>query len=1441
MRLADIVSFRKDLLFNGAVQLSWFEKDRVLAESAAEHFVFHGPNYHGVVEEDLASSSHKLLDTASFTLDILERINGIIVDEPFALAIAGYGTGKSHLAVTLAILLNSPTSHAARKILDNITMVDAAIGKRVHDIIAKSKQPFLVVSINGMQDFDLCGEIIRQVLFVLNQNGLDTTVLENLRPRFKSAINFTESFFDPLREDYEERFGKGCNVQEIIENLRRQDEETFRKVSDIYEQKMGSPIYAVGQESLNDFINITKENYCGPGKPFAGILIIFDEFGRYLEFAVQKPHIAGPGALQQLFECVQTNSDRVFLLCFIQYELKAYISRIAPELRDDLSRYVTRYDAVRKVRLSTNLETLIANLLEKKNVSELERQLADADTLSANLQSRMINWFPDIKNHAVWMDPEKFNQVICRGCWPLHPCSTWVLYKLTTIGKSLQQRSALSLLADIYTFFQDMQFDTGRTIRPVDLCSEAMISEFLASERYGQHGAAAHSYESVMQKYYYELSDIEKMVLKGVLVSSKIGIKVDSKEDYLDALAEFCGIENNELTKAVQSLEREYAVLTWNELLRQYEITGDAAPRREFVALLKEKVSDINSLRRANIFSQNYKKWSQFEMYPTDFGSENNITTREWNYKVYFTDITMLEGQIDYAIRTWRDAMGVDEEKGQLIYCYVGPESNIDTIKVIAQKMMKTSLEKNSLEWEAGAPIAVIFLYDNDGTFGQKIAEYWVLEEGLSDVECQKYANFIIDRKNGLFQEISNQFTVLERERHIVFATERQISAARLKRMLVQLFEVIYPKRIPFPFDGFHTTRGNAAKDCQVFTKELFLGNLDRDWISTCSEQQRNRAYQVLDRSWGIIDDDGSIRLKPSNKVIREIIELLESKIGEMSDSETPTSMNIGDAMRLLCAPPFGCNIASAGMILSLFVGRRKKEVNLLKNDQTISFEKWLSEAMPGNFFDLSILDQTYVIRVSKEKISEWENLLDEWSIEKTLSGKVDFRNKALELDKRVAVPQQLYYKYKHLYEQANDAVKQLNWYNSTIEQALNKVDKGVEKDEAGLLSWGAADLVDLYDKMQLEDEKWTKDQMEEVKKHLAYARLQTQQRFWRWLSHRTVSSIEQLGKFKHDMLIKIGENLSKLELFEEKRLLEAHVEKVEQQINLITDIKRTVSDIEVMLKNNIITSTTPFQVLVAWLEQVNNYEIRLEKAKKLKDINLNDVDEAAKKLENFRKDCQNQLQLYKERVLNVFNITEIKSLSDLAYWRSEIDSLIRIYEGREKDIEDLKLVQKQLELVELHYQRLSREDLDEEEFQEACKRYKEENDSEFLDDAPPLDNELIYGSFIKEIRAKREREAAEWMQHNIPDPKMITRMDAETLIQLRDRLQKMPRLLSTDQVKTVRDALATCEKRLDELKVEGLLAKFRELSEENKKMFLSKISDYISKFITMLQTNRVN
>jgi hypothetical protein len=1429
MKLVDIVSFRKDLLFNGAVQLSWFEKDRLQAEKAAEHFVFHGPDYHGVSEADIESSSHQLVDTASFTLEILERITGKVVDEPFSLAIAGYGTGKSHLAITLATLLSNPKHEVASKILDNITMADASIGRCAKEIVAEtSDRPFLVIAINGMQDFDLCGEIIRQVLFVLKHNGLDTTVLENLRPRFNSAINFTESLFLSLQKDFEERFGVGCDARDIIERLKCQDEETFKNVSYIYEQKMGSPIHAVGQESIHDFIRITKETYCGPGKPFSGMVIIFDEFGRYMEFAVQRPHIAGPGALQQLFESVQANGDRVFLLCFIQYELKAYISRIAPELRDDLNRYVTRYDAVHKVRLSTNLETLMANLLEKKNPEELERQLSGMDMPADSIQLFMNSCFPDIKNHALWMDAHRFKQVICKGCWPLHPFSTWVLYKLTSVGKSLQQRSAFSLLADVYDVYQQTVFTPGRTIRPVDICDEALISEFLASEQYGQQGATAHAYISVMQKYQHELSPSGKAVLKAVLLSAKTGVKVDSKEDSLQVLGMFAGIDIQDIVDAVHILEYEYAVLEWNDLLHQYEIAGDAVPRRAFLGSLKAKVSEIDSRRRADIFSHNYKRWLQVEAYPTDFGSQNDITTREWNFNVYFTNVSMLSGQIDYALRTWRDAKGVDEEKGQLIYCYLGPESRLSAVRENTIQVIKSSMGKNDIEWDKGAPLAVIFLDDTEGTFGDKLAEYWVLQEQMSEEESKKYANFILDRKSSLEQEMQNCFSELERARQIVFATDKPIAGSRIKNMLTQLFDVVYPKRIPFPFDGFHTARGNAAKDSQVFTKELLLGNLDRDWISARSVQQRNRAYEVLDCSWGVIGNDGSVRMIPSNDAVRSIIELLESQLGDAETSDTKKPMNMGEITRLLCSPPYGCNIASAGMILAFFIGRRKNELNLMKDNQMISFENWLQEAMPGNFFDLSVLDNTDVVRVSKESLSEWEILFDEWELEPTLNGKVRFRNKALELKERIPVPQQYHYRYELCYKNANDALRILNDVNNKIDSALDKVETGIENKDASTISWGAAMLNDVYNRMQNEDRKWAEEQKNEVAEQLAHARLHTQWYFQKWLERQTAYTIESLSKFKHYMLKIVGSNLSELGLEEERELLETHVDKVAERIQFIEELKRTASDIDKMVRNNKITNSTSVSELNAWLEQVKDFRKRLDNAKMRADIVQDDIDVAARKLADYNNACQNQLELYKERATAVFNINEINTSIDITNWQGEIASLLSVYDGQERDVEDLKLVQKQLDLIEMHYRQLDNEALSEEEFGAACRRCKEENDNEFANDAPPLDNELIYDSINKGISEKRKRIASEWMLHNVPKPEEILKYNATSAIQYKSRLQKMPLVLSQEQVKTVRERIKACERRLDELEVEGLLVKFKAMSEENKKNFLRKISDYI-------------
>ena len=107
---------------------------------------------------------------------------------------------------------------------------------------------------------------------------------------------------------------------------------------------------------------------------------------------------------------------------------------------------------------------------------------------------------------------------------------------------------------------------------------------------------------SVLQKYQYELTDEEKLVLKAVLLSAKIGLKAESKQSYFQAIAVFV-VGKLKRSFAVDSLENEYAVLEWNDLLNQYEIVDDAVPRK-FLAQLAAKADEYDLATRAEIFAQ---------------------------------------------------------------------------------------------------------------------------------------------------------------------------------------------------------------------------------------------------------------------------------------------------------------------------------------------------------------------------------------------------------------------------------------------------------------------------------------------------------------------------------------------------------------------------------------------------------------------------------------------------------------------------------------------------------------------------------------------------------------------------------------------------------------------------------------------------------------------
>ena len=149
MQIRDILKFNKDKYFGGAVQANWFyDADKVSA--IADSYVFHGPKYHGVNQQEWQNTSYKLNDTATYAMKLAKRASETESNR-FCMTIAGYGTGKSHLSVALASLLSGHDEELRQLVLKNISAADRQIGEEIITDLRKH----LVIVLNGMRDFNL--------------------------------------------------------------------------------------------------------------------------------------------------------------------------------------------------------------------------------------------------------------------------------------------------------------------------------------------------------------------------------------------------------------------------------------------------------------------------------------------------------------------------------------------------------------------------------------------------------------------------------------------------------------------------------------------------------------------------------------------------------------------------------------------------------------------------------------------------------------------------------------------------------------------------------------------------------------------------------------------------------------------------------------------------------------------------------------------------------------------------------------------------------------------------------------------------------------------------------------------------------------------------------------------------------------------------------------
>lgn len=689
-RLSEVLRFKKELFFEGAVQIDWLY-DPQKRDLAAKSFVFHGPEYFGVSRDDVQTGTHELVDTCSFTAMLARRLYEDGEENPIIMAIAGYGSGKSHLGLSLGALFGTdPDKPLNKQILKNIADADREIGDNLRHLV---NRPNLVLALNGMKDFNLTYELLSSARRALKEYRVDDSPLRDITRAYEVARTFLQRSFSVHREKFETsavRSGLNLSSAELVNYLADRvdsDPRVFEIINEVYQEANGVSIRWDDGISAGDVLAKLQETFCGDRGIFNKILIIFDEFGRFIEYASEFPSRAGQSAIQQIFEAIQNSNHQIIFVGFIQSELKSYLARV--DKSANIVRYIGRFEVGDKVYLSSNLETIFANLIERKNTTGFEETVVKNQATNKQtwkeLHSDLNRWLPTASDRSIWREWDKFSKIILEGTYPLHPLTTWMLANLSNW---LQQRSALTFVNSEFELVSSTaltDFGNLPIIYPTRLITSDFFTELLRAEEEGrQQSEYCILYSQVLRKYKDKCTDVLLDVLSANLILRIGRFKTVTREEALRALKYCLPYTETEISKAVNELENELGVISFDSVAGCFDFIEDATGANDFRSFI-QRFRNRTVIESALAFLEIKRRLNLESLVDTDFGKKHGIRTLEWQYVQDILPLSELgAGLVAQMKKEWLASTSPDKPKGRLIWVYTNPEDSPTALETLA-------------------------------------------------------------------------------------------------------------------------------------------------------------------------------------------------------------------------------------------------------------------------------------------------------------------------------------------------------------------------------------------------------------------------------------------------------------------------------------------------------------------------------------------------------------------------------------------------------------------------------------------------------------------------------------------------------------------------------------------------------------------------------------
>ncbi len=858
--------------------------------------------------------------------------------------IATYGHGKSHFAVATANYFGkpagSPESDGVLARVKHALQDPSLFG--FFEGFKRNNKPSLILVLPGDEPSDLQTKFFRAVEESLRLDPQSGTIQAPFW--YMEAERFIQGILkdgDSLKKNANAFLAQyQLDLDLLLDRIKIQEASTCDITRELcLHLYHHSPDFGTGL-SLKEGVEWLGKNLVGEGKPYGGVLILFDEFSSFVrDYALRIQD--RPGApLQDLLNGVDSMRGKVAFVALAQRDPELVAkSLLSGDSLQSLTTQLNRLPKPQHYQLHSSLEEVLAAYL--KQIPQSWKKLYSNPTFSNVLgqaSDLCFDVFASRYSETLEWDVERFQEIVTQGCFPLHPATTALLssVELETTNNPRSVLGFVSKHLDALRGASAFDNDKPRWILPIalvdyfkEMLGEKNWEDF--SDALGQAGGPDASPEQVA-------------VLKAMLLQT--AGRVATRGSYNRVLAQFAGLSVEEAGSALKALAAS-GVIRFDPTKNVYTFWPAGKGANKVDQILSEKLAgsllDSSTLTALNAHLRSEGLMPDISV-TVPWGHRDDWQAEQLLASKHTFTVSSLQALVLNRMY-WRPE-GNPLARGLVIWLVAESPEDAALLRDSAAEVLAKAFPDQNLPIVLMKPTAA----------QPELARQLLRLHGLRSFTNSDIAEVGQEQHLALLQltmaSMKSGFQSLaeEAEQEVPVTFKGRINSARfvdIESVLAEVFKMAYNEGPRRWFEHYKQT-STKLRNSTARVATYLLGNaLDTPKIFDADSVAKDIAQQQMKSEWGLLASDLRIKQPLATSGIRSAWDFLEAFFPAGGPSKLA-----GPAIIVLLNVPYGYDYNTLSLILAAWFGFHRHDLEISLNGQLRPLKTFANQK-PKEFLEL--------------------------------------------------------------------------------------------------------------------------------------------------------------------------------------------------------------------------------------------------------------------------------------------------------------------------------------------------------------------------------------------------------------------------------------------------------------------------------------------------------